>query len=270
MSTMTIEALLRWAFVLELPKARRDGLPGSAVASSSWWMVEQVGLLGTRIDAATGPMLIAGADDEAPHPDAVVIAEAVAALDDRVLVEGEDHDLLAGWPEFGVAGAVAVRRAWDLVVYVDRDGGRRLRSSLANLVRSVAILDRWPDWRCDVPKLVDEVGPDGKPRWYRTVRRAVRWDGDGNEIGWDDIEIDGFDRRSRRPRPDAYRRRILSPDPSVKIAKRIEYEMVHAALVALAEGLDGLGGRKIMPPEISPIPWAVRSDRTDEKNRRDA
>ncbi len=266
---MEIEKLLHWAFVLELPKARRDGLPGTAVASSSWQLVERVGLLGTRVDGCGAS--ISDMIDAAPHPDALVIAEAVAALDDRVLVEGEEHDLLAGWPDLGVAGDKAGSRAWDLVSCVDKDGHRRLRSSLANLVRSVAILGRWPDWRCEEPTLVDEVGPNGKARWYRVVKRAVMWDGEGNEIGWDDVEIDGWDRRGRRPHPGAYRRRILVPDPAAALARRIEFELVHAALSDLAASLDGLGGRSLIGPTRSATPWAeTRSEKSPDENPQNA
>ncbi len=252
MAMQRIEDLLRWAFVLELPKARAVGLPGSAVASS-WGMIDRVAELGVVIDAGSGP--IAGPDDDMPHPDAVIVAEAVAALDEAIVTEGDEHDPMAGWPDFGAAGEAAVARAWDLATRFD-DGRRVLRSSLATLVRSAAILGVWPDWRCEMPDLVDECDRSGKARWWVKTRQAVRWDKAGEPIAWVEAEIDGYDKVRHRARPGAYRRQILTPDPAGALERRIRYGLVHAALRHLAERLDGLGGRKLVGPLASPIPWA--------------
>lgn len=253
MAMRRIEDLLRWTFVLEMPKARRDGLPGSAVAASSWGLIERVGTLGTTIDGGRGGGALP--DDDTPHPDAVIVAEAVAALDDAVVTEGDEHDLLAGWPDFGAAGEAAVARAWDLATAVV--GGRRvLRSSLSALVRNLAVLGEWPDWRCERPALVEECGANGTPRWSIRSRIAVRWTPAGEPIAWVDAEIDGYDRRRQRPKPGAYRRQTLVPDPAGALERRIRYGLVHGALRHLAGRLDGLGGQTLVGPFASPTPWA--------------
>lgn len=249
MSTIGIEALLRWAYVFELTKGdySSDGPAGSA---SAWAIVERIGELGTMVDTFGGPL---GHGDD-PHPDAVVIAEAVAALDEMVVSEGDAHDLMAGWPDFGEAGDAVIARAWDITTLVD-DGERRLRSSLASLVQRAAILNEWPDWRCDQPALTLACGREGKPKWFRVIRCEVEWTLDGAPIRHSEVEVDGYDRVRGRPHKGAYRKSILVPDPAAALAKRIEYGLTHAAVRQLAAQLDGLGGRRVLPPTASPLPW---------------
>lgn len=256
MITISIEKLLHWAFVMELPRAH-DGDGGPTSVSSSWTIVERIGELGTMVDGTGGGI----ADVADPHPDAIAIAAAVDALDtDFTVVEGEDHDLLAGWPDFGQAGDAAIRRAWDIVSM--RDGADRvvLRSGLAALVRRVAILGQWPDWRADAPQAVLETGPEGKPRWHRITRVEVRWSSDGTPIMWTDVEVDGWDRVRRRPHKGAYRKSVLVPDVSSVLARRLEYGLTHAALTGLAARLDGIGGRRVLPPQADASPWALAAE----------
>ena len=39
------------------------------------------------------------------------------------------------------------------------------------------------------------------------------------------------------------------------LARRLEYGLTHAALVALASRIDGLGGRCVLPPIAPAVPW---------------
>lgn len=94
MIAIDTEALLRWAYRDELPKQE-------AAAFSPWERFLEVGQLGTRIDESHMARLPAVLG--APHPDAIVIAKAVARLPHRsgVLVivhacSGTRPDPLAG------------------------------------------------------------------------------------------------------------------------------------------------------------------------------
>lgn len=258
MSTIGIEALVKWALLMKVP----EGAPGASLGGSAWAGFEALASLGTLVDRGSGAGG-ASRDDGDMDPDAERIAAAVAALDDDFVVGGvDDFDPMADWPSFGAAGAAALERAWSLVVYEETVGAGspvlRLRSPLAAQVRRVAILGRWPEWRGAAPACT-VVKHQGKPAWYRRLRREVRWDADGRPIGFDEVEVDGYDVRAHRPYPGAYRKWTLAPDPSGLIASRIEYALCHAALSALASRLDGLGGRHVLPPLIDPAPWAARA-----------
>lgn len=253
MTTISIERLLHWAFVLEIPKGRDGLLIGSAI-ESSWRLVERVGVLGTLVDGGSGGIHVSS---PSPDPDAEAVVAAVAALDDLVLEEGEEHDLLAGWPDFGAVGEAAVQRAWHLITLACPDGRRVLRSQPSALVRRAAILGQWPDWTCEQPRVDVLCGAEGKPRWFVTERQAVWWDEEGRPIRFADMEVDGYDSRRKRPRAGAYRKDVLVPDVSSALARRIEYGITHAALTTLSASLDGIGGRRVLPPDRPAVPWEV-------------
>lgn len=249
MSTIGIEALLRWAFVMELTKAGDADLAPRG-SGGGWSAFERLAELGTLVDGRG-----AAPDWSDPHPDAVAIKEAVADLDVQVVHEGEDHDLFAGWGDFGEAGDAAVARAWEIITIVD-GGLRLLRSPLSALVRRVAVLGEWPDWRGEAPTLQMATSRKGEALWFRTQRVEVRWDQDGAPTRWEDVETDGYDRVRRRPHKGAYHKSVLSHDVAPVLARRLEYGLTHAALVSLAARLDGLGGRRVLPPIAPALPWA--------------
>ncbi|WP_131311525.1 hypothetical protein [Siculibacillus lacustris] len=267
MVTTNIEALLRWAYVMELPKSA-GGAWGASAIGSSWAIVERVGALGTMVDVSAW-----GTGDDAtdPHPDALTVAAAVEALDDESVAEGDAHDLLAGWPNLGVAGERAVARAWDIVTYAD-DGHRWLRSPISALVRRIAILGLWPAWDVVEPAVIPTLRR-GKPQWRRSVRQAVQFDAvTGIPTRWEDVELDGYDVRRQRPHVGAYPCLTLEPDPAAGLAHRIEWGLTHAALRRLAVTLDGLGGRVVLPPAAPVVPWVEwgRSSGSDENSRQTA
>lgn len=252
-AVMSIEALLRWAYVFELPKDEH-GSSGPASSPSSWQIVERIGELGTMVDTFGGSSF---GHDEEPHPDALAIAAAVEALDDEAIEEGEAHDLLAGWPDFGMAGEAAVARAWSMVTLIE-DGHRWLRSPLSALVRRAAILGVWPEWRCEQPQSGVEMGRNGRPKWFRIVSCPVEWAEDGTVLRTAEMEVDGYNLIRRQPYAGAYRKGVLTPDPAAALARRIEYGLTHAALRSLACRLDGLGGRRVTSPDVGPVPWSTR------------
>lgn len=262
MPIVTIEKLLHWAFVMEMPLPD-EGVVIASAGFGPWGAIERIGALGTMVDASRSPCdspsswVIGQAD-----PDAVKVVNAVAELDDMTLREEDGFDILAGWPYFGSLGEEAVSKAWAILARRDQQGRMVIRSAISTLIRRVAVLGTWPDWVCDAPR-VDMATVEGKPAWFRKVMQPVEWDATGVAIRSVEVEVDGRNKVSRRPYPGAYRKYVLTPDVSGKLARRIEYTLTHAALTTLAADLDGLGGRKVLPPMCSPMPWAV-----EEKNLR--
>lgn len=255
-----IEALVRWAFVEELPKdggRERHRAPGYA---SAWSGILQCGELMALVDAQPnhwGVVPAGGGDD--PHPDAIEVGRAVAALD------GLDVGLPEGWSPFAdMAGlglgpegdrllAQAAARAYERVSAPAGEGiGRALGLSPAELVRRCAVLGRAPDWEAEPPALRSVRGERGRERWFRRVTINVA------AGGTYDVEIDGYDARRRRPHPDAYRRFTLDPDPLDAAIARAEYEVWHAALGWLVAALDGrLTERRATGPAAPERPWEV-------------
>lgn len=263
MKTTTIEDLVRWAYLEELPKVAppRGGriAPAMLGMASAW--AATVGLARMR---SSGSINVHGVvwDPEAegePDPVALAVAAAVSDLDGAIVEELADSDFFGAWGDLGRLGEAALDRAWDRVVYVEPvDGGghlRRLRGSASMTVVVASVTGVWPDWRGNVPIVVQVLGPNGRPKWVRRVERAVRWDNDGNPVAFDTIEADGMDRRRGRPYPDAYREEALSPDPTAVLADRIRWAMLHAWFSRLATALDGIGGRRVSPPDVPASPW---------------
>lgn len=258
MSVVTIEKLLHWAFVMEMPLPD-EGVVIPVGGFGPWGAIDRFGQLGTMVDEnrvmgwadGGGMSWVIGSAD----PDAVKVVNAVAELDGMILREEDGFDVLAGWPDFGALGEEAVAKAWGVLSRRDAEGKLVLRSAISSLVRCVAVLGRWPDWTCDTPR-IEMATIEGKPAWFRKISQPVEWDAAGSPIRWVEVEVDGRNKVARRPYPGAYRKFVLTPDVSGKLARRIEYALAHAALTTLAADLDGLGGRKVLPPMCSPMPWA--------------
>ncbi len=247
MGVVTIEKLLHWAFVEQMPTPDQGAM--MSVCGFGPWSA-----LGTRVDSSpsgNGMWWVTGEVD----PDAVTVVNAVAALDSLMVREDDSHDIMAGWPDFGALGEEQVAKAWSLLTIPADEGRLALKAPLSALVRRVAVLETWPVWECGEPR-VDVAKVEGKPAWFRKISQPVEWSADGKAMRWVEVEVDGRNKISRRPYDGAYRKFILTPDVSGALARRIEYGLTHAALTRLAEDLDGLGGRKILPPMCSSMPWA--------------
>lgn len=136
--TLDVEKLLQWAYRDELPKK-------GMVESSPGW--DHISSYGGRIDEgdhARFPVALGG-----PHPDALVVEQAVQALAKHVLIDwaesittllGEliDYHVQSQWR----CGTPFSPRA--LVVMHARMGTR-------------------PPWESEPPRLVRVIGPNGKP-----------------------------------------------------------------------------------------------------------
>ena len=261
MKRMTIEAALGWAYRQELPKSTViSGVEGGI--ASSWRAVSSFAALWTKVDAPPvindfGCVVAFGGDGGAPHPDALVIADAVSALDDAEfgLPDGWNPlDDFTGYDETGDAlMRAAVDRGVARLTVVDGEGRRALKTTPSRLVSMRASLGGEPDWRGERPEVREVRGANGKARWFRRVLVPVAADG-----GWIESEVDGWDERRRRPRPDAYLKHFLDPDPMALVVARGEWEIWRAALELLGLWLSetGLLAEVIVEPSIAPArPW---------------
>lgn len=259
MKTVTIEALLRWAYCEELPKAQPEG-GGIAVAMGGGWdAVSRFGELlcetvGDGRVSRYGVVPVSTWFGQEPHPDALAVHHAVGEI------ASLDLDVPEGWTPLAGLGladdeqAEALRRAMPRIAVRNDAGVWRLRGKPAELLRRHAILGGAPHWQAEVPK-ARFVMAHGKPAWFRKVSQTIR-----GKVHW--FEVDGYNKRSGRPWPDAYRKTVLEPDPALAAIDRAEYEVWYAALTYLAEVLAEPGtltAHRVLPPEAVARPWEAEA-----------
>lgn len=269
MIPIDIEALLTWAWTIELPKANAATEPVEIrTAAPSTWSLEQ-----RRATSGAGGMgaMLADAGDldfrnrfgvtpdhgarRGPHPDAVALWGAVRALDDI------DFVFPAGWSPYddmgdavvSIEGVEALRNGLERIAV--RLGDERIaRRRLARqLVERHAVLGTAPDWRADAPvrKYVRGSGGGGHPAWFRKVTLL---DKGGKPY---EVEQDGYNKTRQRPYPGAYRKTFLDPDPTPAIVRRAEYQLWHMALGTLAADVDGrLTGHRLLAWSRPVAPWS--------------
>lgn len=257
MKTVTIEELLVWAFVHELPKGGgTDGLDSIHSAwrqleASSWGKVLGYAELMTLVDrdrADPGTWIEQGA----PHEDALEVGRAVAQLAKYDVVFPEGWNPVTDWIEQGDLTRDAVSRAIER--FSLRPANKR-GTSIMTLVISTAILGRLPDFYAPEPER--EVFKRGGqyPSWF-IQRQAV--DAFGREYT---LEIDGFNRRSHRPYRGAYQKFVLTPDPLADILGRIDYQIWVAALLELESTLaTSLTAHRLTYSVLSATPWLEEKD----------
>jgi hypothetical protein len=257
MKTVTMEELLTWAFVHELPKGGGvDGLDNANSAwrmleASSWGKITSFAELGTLIDRSGGTNYFI--EQGEPHDDAVTVGRAVAQLGRCDIVLPRGWNPLADWPDAdgqlrGLAEA-AVARVRKRIE--DRTQARR-GSEMVSLVVGTAILSRPPDWSSE-PSKVKMVERGGQPAWF--VKRMVA-DTLGNKH---EIEVDGRSGRDRRPVRGAYRKFELSVAPDGDILSRLDHQIWVAVNRRLEAELTGkLIGHRIVSEDRSMTPWLDR------------
>jgi len=249
MKKSTIEQLLTWAFVHELPKVGA-GNGGTLVAGSSWNAIVEVAALGTMIDRTPNHYgAIPGYVYEGePAADAVLVGDAVRALAQR-----EGFEIAAGWHPFpewqdphGLVRAEVERVADEQRCRSDRLNGRHV----VNLVISAAMLGRGPSWEAKEPTSRMKLGAKGKPIWF--IDRKSK-DSLGRTYIYQD---NGYDQKRHRPLKGAYRQWTLSRSIRGDILTRLDWQLWQSALEVLHESLrDRLGAHQLYAFAPDRHPW---------------
>lgn len=258
--SMDVEDLLIWAYRAELPKVPAEPV-GPARHGAGWASMSLWAKLGTVIDGPDVRNVFGVTPDmtamDGPHPDALVVDRAVAELD------GLHLDVPPGWWPFadmapadgwGEAGARAVSDALDRLAVPGEDGGLRFKTLPGWLVRKHAMMGTRPDWEAEPIEYRQVRAANGKARWF--VMHKVAQTVNGEIIGHAEHEVDGWCPRRKRPLPGAYRKMELVPSPVYAACDRAEYEVWHAALVALVGLLaESLDTHRVTGPKRAARPW---------------
>lgn len=256
---MSVSSALRWAWSEELPKCPPP--QGPSALMPGWSAMTRYSELLTTIDAPVNQYgCVPFADWSDPDPDAVLLADAVRALDDFRI------DVPEGWNPASDVGSddlamSAVRDALERCTIVSEDGARRFRVSPTAVLISHAVNGSVPHWELeDMPRVKFVAGANGQPRWFvrRTVMTATgRFDAAGHEIlKPETVEVDGMSARLHRPVVGAYRKPYLDPDPIPTICNRAEYQIFHAALNAVRDEVEGkLSTIALAPVDFAACPW---------------
>ncbi|MEF2553240.1 hypothetical protein VQ042_18065 [Aurantimonas sp. A2-1-M11] len=253
MKRIGIETLLAWAYRQELPKAgsgtvRGHAGPGAGVGG--WDMISEFSELHTLIDMSNhwGCVPDFSTEDE-PHPDAVLVGQAVARFGDATFEACEGYDVL-GDLRLEDGSALTDEERDDCHrrgVAIARINEARMPATIARL----AILGTHPEWAGYPVARLPVSNAQGGPAWFRKAVRASA--NGGPDIT---IEIDGYDRRRQRPHPGAYRRTRLTPDPVQIVVDRVEYQAWVLALASLAADLGGaLADHAVDGPDRCLWPW---------------
>ena len=253
MKRIGIEALLAWAYRQELPKAGSGTLRGHAgpgAGIGGWDMVAEYGELHALIDTSNHWGCVPDFSAEAePHPDAVLVGQAVARLADASFEACAGYDVLADL-RLEDGSALTDEERDDCHrrgLAIARINGARMPATIARR----AILGTVPDWAGWPVARKPVTNAQGGPAWFRKAARAAA-DGGPDLV----VEIDGYDRRRQRPHPGAYRRTRLTPDPVQMVIDRVEYQAWVLALASIAADLDGaLADHAVEGPERSLWPW---------------
>ncbi|MBX3543593.1 hypothetical protein [Chelatococcus sp.] len=254
--TMDIEAVLRWAYRDELPKAvLGDDRQVPDGVRSGWAGISSYAQLLTLIDYNAYGVLPDLAAVGEPHPDALRVADAVEALASCSVAIPDGWSPLADMGDLGAEGArvVEIAALW-----------AQARASASALVVTRAILGGEPCWQGDVPERKVRCGVTGRPQWFRKTLVQIS-EGDarlGIQPEYVEAIVDGYDHKRKGPHPDAFREFFLDPDPQPLAISRAEYEIWHAALRLLFDSLVGTLGSIEVTPSRRPLrPWEPSSTR---------
>lgn len=250
MKTATIEELLTWAFVHELPKG--GGVEGLANPNSVWGTICG---LGTRVQTsgfgATENYFI---EQGEPNADALELGRAVRRLAQFDVAVPDDWRPLADWPALPPAGAFLVDEAVDraLAHYRARSADTR-REAIVALVAGTACLGNVPDFGAE-PSKVRMVERSGRPAWF--IRQQRHDERTGQTFM---VEVDGFNPKTQRPMRGAYRKYELSEDPLGDVLGRLDYQIWIAALRRLEVEIGPkLSAHRLAHFERSMTPWLDR------------
>lgn len=262
MKTATIDELLTWAFVHELPKGGGvEGLdnPNSAwrmLQASSWGKVTAWAELMATVDAGRGPADNFMIEQGAPHDDALALGEIVSDLVKSEIVIPDGWFPLTDWPLHDAALAALAREAAARAVerFTLRPALRQSRH-LVSLVVGSAVLCREPGWEAPVPS-VRMIQRAGRPAWFR---RRDFTDAFGRRST---VEVDGYNPKAGRPHRDAYRKHEFSDDPVGDILGRLDRELWAVSLHEIARVARlRLSGHRLLATDIDVAPWGTAGPR---------
>jgi len=255
-----VEDLIAWAWREELPKVPKQS--GPRQMASGWMQTERFGELLSLVDLHGVNEYGAVPDfsaDSWPCRDAQLIGRAVLELDDYALELPEDWRPAPELDSFGGLGAKAVSDAWRRMT-VEHDGRQKLRLRPSDIVvhRAVMGYDAGAMAIGDVEQRYEAWG-NGEIRWFvrRPMHVIVGQDGDGNDITQlENVEINGWNSKSRRPLPDAYRKPCLDPDPVDAIIARAEHEIWLSALgMVFDQVAHDMTDVVMLPSRVDAQPW---------------
>jgi hypothetical protein len=236
----SIESLLKWSYAEELPKDAETSFLRPDGFGFGWGSVTEFGRYMTDVQTPDIVNRFGVTPDmtarTGPHPDAVRIHLAVLNLDGLDFELPEDwHPLSDICPIDGALGAeglAATSRGLRQISIVDGTGRRRLTRSIAEFLRTRAILGP-PGWQGETPKLRYRTAADGRHLWF--IRECVT-----TATGSFEIERQiATPAKKKGPKAGSYRKTFLDPDPCDLVHDRAEYQLYCAALGFLIEDLKG-------------------------------
>ncbi|CVI59497.1 hypothetical protein CFBP4996_18190 [Agrobacterium leguminum] len=241
-----IEKLLQWAFVQELCVRDIAEAGGPSSSSSNFTMIMEMLELGAIIDRSRNVMAASSAITLEPHLDALAVADAVRDLADHRFVIADDWAPFTDWADdYGLVSEAVRSEIEAFRLRGDRANGRRA----ANLVICSAILGRGPDWFAEKPeeRIVERRG---QPAWF--ISKSAK-DGFGRSY---EFEVDGYDRKRKRPMRGAYRKMELAEPIRSEIISRMEWKLWQDALVCLRKSLaNQLSFYDVEPFSPDYAPW---------------
>jgi len=127
------------------------------------------------------------------------------------------------------------------------------------LIAQYAVLGDREGWKAE-PAKIAPVQENGKAKWWIRERRWVdTGKSPDHKLGhWAEVEVSGVDAK-RRPRPGAYRKFRLDPDPHLAICARIEWQVWRSALDMLLDDIGELETIALEPSELPREPRAAGS-----------
>lgn len=271
-----IERLLQWAFGEELPKAGREAMVSDALRRPVLKQPSWVNM-GDPAVSDGRPMLnrfgvVMAATDSEPDPDAVIVGEAVRALDAFALALPEAWAADAALREgLAVKGGDlseeewtdAATRALERVMRTGPDGKALPRTPISRLVIGCAVSRRTPVVRGGAVSRRPVLAANGRPAWFARELREVGENADGTPR-YAEVETSGL-QRNGKPKPGAYQRFVVEPDPALFMVDRAEWELWRAAMDVLAEDLAGALARfDVLPCRLPDRPWLERAEEEGE------
>lgn len=256
MKSMTIDELLTWAFVHELPKGGGvNGLDNMNSAwrmlqASSWGKITAWAELMTLVDGGQTDWENFMIDQGDPHDDAIAVGEVAADLAHCEIVVPDGWSPLPDWPlHDGRMADLMVEAVGRAVERFTLRPPSRRATHLVSLVVGTAVLGREPAWDAPVSS-IRMVERAGRPAWF--MGRQVR-----DELGRvNTIEIDGFNRKAGRPFRGAYRKYEFSDDPIGDIMARLDRELWAAALLHLEKVVaNRLTAHRLLKWDGEVAPW---------------